>query len=102
MARMHVDAGPLRRQSAPGRSVPATSTLPGVGGMIPLIIMAILAYDDLFRTPWFSRFVLSVKRVNITEVVEEHFEAIGAGKRFTLLYFFAIYPILLVLQRGDY
>ncbi|MGS6553938.1 HAAAP family serine/threonine permease, partial [Escherichia coli] len=32
---------------------------------------------------------------DITEVVEEHF-GIGAGKLITLLYFFAIYPILLV------
>lgn len=32
---------------------------------------------------------------DITEVVEEHF-GVGAGKLITLLYFFAIYPILLV------
>ena len=31
----------------------------------------------------------------VTEVVEEHF-GVGAGKLITLLYFFAIYPILLV------
>ena len=32
---------------------------------------------------------------DITEVVEEHF-GVGAGKLITLLYFFAIFPILLV------
>ncbi|VDZ77048.1 serine transporter [Salmonella bongori] len=44
-----------------------------------------------------TRFVLSGKNPgeDITEVVEEHF-GIGAGKLITLLYFFAIYPILLV------
>ncbi|MGK9568415.1 HAAAP family serine/threonine permease, partial [Salmonella enterica subsp. enterica] len=44
-----------------------------------------------------TRFVLSGKNAgeDITEVVEEHF-GISAGKLITLLYFFAIYPILLV------
>jgi serine transporter len=69
----------------------------GVGGLIPLIIMAILAFPmTFFAHRGLTRFVLSGKiREDITEVVEEHF-GIGAGKLITLLYFFAIYPILLV------
>lgn len=70
----------------------------GLGGFWPLVMMAIivgpmtyLAHRNL------SRFVLSSKNPNadITDVVEEHF-GIGAGKLITLLYFFAIYPILLI------
>ncbi|TDN58561.1 HAAAP family serine/threonine permease [Scandinavium goeteborgense] len=70
----------------------------GVGGMIPLIIMAIIAFPmTYFAHRGLTRFVLSGKNPgeDITEVVEEHF-GIGAGKLITLLYFFAIYPILLV------
>lgn len=70
----------------------------GVGGMIPLIIMAILAFPmTFFAHRGMTRFVLSGKQPgeDITEVVEEHFGT-GAGKLITLLYFFAIYPILLV------
>ncbi len=70
----------------------------GVGGMLPLIIMAILAFPmTFFAHRGLTRFVLSGKNPgeDITEVVEEHF-GIGAGKLITLLYFFAIYPILLV------
>ena len=70
----------------------------GVGGLIPLIIMAILAFPmTFFAHRGLTRFVLSGKNPgeDITEVVEEHFGT-GAGKLITLLYFFAIYPILLV------
>ncbi|WP_312837867.1 HAAAP family serine/threonine permease [Atlantibacter hermannii] len=70
----------------------------GVGGMIPLIIIAIIAFPmTFFAHRGLTRFVLSGKNPgeDITEVVEEHF-GIGAGKLITLLYFFAIYPILLV------
>ena len=66
--------------------------------MIPLIIMAILAFPmTFFAHRGMTRFVLSGKNPgeDITEVVEEHF-GVGAGKLITLLYFFAIYPILLV------
>lgn len=69
----------------------------GIGGMIPLIIMAILAFPmTFFAHRGLTRFVLSGKNPgeDITEVVEEHF-GIGTGKLITLL-FFAIYPILLV------
>ncbi|WP_276613168.1 HAAAP family serine/threonine permease [Shewanella sp. SNU WT4] len=70
----------------------------GVGGLIPLIIMMLLAFPmTFFAHRGLTRFVLSGKNPNgdITEVVEEHF-GVGAGKIITLLYFFAIYPILLV------
>lgn len=70
----------------------------GTGGLLPLIIMALLAFPmTFFAHRGLTRFVLSGKNPgeNITEVVEEHF-GIGAGKLITLLYFFAIYPILLV------
>ncbi|MGM3184661.1 HAAAP family serine/threonine permease [Dickeya oryzae] len=70
----------------------------GIGGLIPLIIMAIIAFPmTYFSHHALCRFVLSGKKggEDITEVVEEHFGT-GAGKLITLLYFFAIYPILLV------
>lgn len=70
----------------------------GTGGLLPLIIMALLAFPmTFFAHRGLTRFVLSGKNPgeNITEVVEEHFGT-GAGKLITLLYFFAIYPILLV------
>lgn len=70
----------------------------GVGGLIPLIIMAVIAWPmTYYAHRALTRFVLSGSNVggNITEVVEEHFGR-GAGKVLTLLYFFAIYPILLV------
>lgn len=70
----------------------------GIGGLIPLIVMALLAFPmTYFSHRGLCRFVLSGKNPgeDITGVVEEHFGA-GAGKLLTLLYFFAIYPILLV------
>lgn len=70
----------------------------GAGGLIPLIIMTALAFPMTFYAHRaLTRFVLSGKKPgeDITEVVEEHFGA-GAGKIITLLYFFAIYPILLM------
>jgi len=66
--------------------------------LLPLIIMTLLAFPmTFFAHRGLTRFVLSGKNPgeNITEVVEEHFGT-GAGKLITLLYFFAIYPILLV------
>ncbi|CND92983.1 HAAAP family serine/threonine permease [Yersinia nurmii] len=70
----------------------------GIGGLLPLIVMAIIAFPmTFFAHRGLCRFVLSGKNPgeDITEVVEEHF-GVGAGKLITLLYFFAIYPILLV------
>jgi len=68
----------------------------GVGGFWPLIVLALLAFPmTFFAHRGLTRFVLSGKTGDITEVVEEHF-GVGAGKLITLLYFFAICPILLV------
>ncbi len=70
----------------------------GAGGLIPLIIMTILAFPmTYYAHRALTRFVLSGKNPgeDITEVVEEHF-GVGAGKIITLLYFFAIFPILLM------
>ncbi len=70
----------------------------GIGGLIPLLIMAVLAFPMTFYAHRsLCRFVLSGKNAgeDITEVVEEHFGS-GVGRLITLLYFFAIYPILLV------
>lgn len=70
----------------------------GIGGLIPLLIMAVIAFPmTFFAHCGLCRFVLSGKNhgEDITEVVEEHF-GISAGKLITLLYFLAIYPILLV------
>lgn len=70
----------------------------GVGGLIPLLVMAVLALPmTFFAHRGMTRFVLSSSKpgADITEVVEEHFGT-GMGKLITLLYFFAIYPILLV------
>ena len=70
----------------------------GIGGLIPLLIMLVLAFPmTFFAHRGMCRFVLSGKNPgeDITEVVEEHFGK-TAGVLITLLYFFAIYPILLV------
>ena len=68
----------------------------GVGGFWPLLVLALLAFPmTFFAHRGLTRFVLSGKSGDITEVVEEHF-GVGAGKLITLLYFFAIFPILLV------
>ncbi|VVN71723.1 serine/threonine transporter [Pseudomonas fluorescens] len=68
----------------------------GVGGFWPLLVLAVLAFPmTFFAHRGLTRFVLSGRSGNITEVVEEHF-GVGAGKLITLLYFFAIFPILLV------
>lgn len=70
----------------------------GIGGLVPLIIMLILAFPmTYYAHRGLTRFVLSGKNAgqDITGVVEEHF-GITAGKLITLLYFFAIFPILLV------
>ncbi|MFB6421879.1 MAG: HAAAP family serine/threonine permease [Candidatus Malihini olakiniferum] len=70
----------------------------GIGGLVPLIIMAIIAFPmTYFSHRALCRFVLSGKKdgEDITEVVEEHFGT-GMGKLITMLYFFSIYPILLV------
>lgn len=70
----------------------------GMSGLLPVILMTLLAFPmAFFSHRGLTRFVLSGSKPNgdITEVVEEHFGR-SAGNWITLLYFFAIYPILLV------
>ena len=71
----------------------------GVGGFWPLLVLALLAFPmTFFAHRGLTRFVLSGRKggtEDITEVVEEHFGT-GAGTMITLLYFLAIFPILLV------
>ncbi len=74
----HVDyAGPLRLW----QSARAFCSLPinaGVGGMIPLIIMAILAPDDLFARGLAASCCPVKPGEDITEVVEELTSAVSA------------------------
>ena len=74
----------------------------GMGGFWPLVVMAIIVGPMTWLAHrGLARFVLSSKKPgsDITAVVEEHFGA-GAGMLITLLYFFAIYPILLIYGVG--
>ncbi|MBK5145920.1 HAAAP family serine/threonine permease [Budviciaceae bacterium BWR-B9] len=74
----------------------------GLGGIWPLMIMLIIAFPmTYFSHRALTRFVLSgsSRGGDITEVVEEHFGKF-AGALITLLYFFAIYPILLIYSVG--
>lgn len=69
----------------------------GLGGFWPLVILALLAFPmTFFAHRGLTRFVLSGREgSDITDVVEEHF-GVKAGALITLLYFFAIFPILLI------
>ena len=70
----------------------------GLHGIWPLIIMTLLAFPmTYFSHQALCRFVLSGSSTtgDITVVVEEHFGKV-AGKMITMLYFLAIYPILLM------
>lgn len=70
----------------------------GLSGIWPLIIMTILAFPMTYYSHRaLCRFVLSgsTDHNDITDVVEEHFGSFS-GKMLTILYFFAIYPILLM------
>ncbi len=69
----------------------------GLGGFWPLLLLALLAFPMTFYAHrGLTRFVLSGRDgADITEVVEEHF-GVKAGALITLLYFFAIFPILLI------
>lgn len=74
----------------------------GMGGFWPLVVMAVLVGPMTYLAHrGLSRFVLSSSKPgsDITEVVEEHFGK-TAGKLITLLYFFAIFPILLIYGNG--
>lgn len=74
----------------------------GAGGLIPLVVMLVLAFPmTFFAHRALCRFVLSGKNLDgdITVVVEEAFGR-TAGNWITVLYFLAIYPILLVYSVG--
>ena len=74
----------------------------GMGGLIPLLAMLILAFPLTFLTHRaLCRFVLggSDKNDDITIVGENYFGKSG-GLVLTVLYFFAIFPILLVYSVG--
>ena len=74
----------------------------GLNGLWPLIALAIIVGPMTYLAHrGLARFVLSSKNPgsDITEVVEEHFGA-KAGQLITLLYFFAIYPIVLIYGVG--
>ena len=65
----------------------------GFGGLIPILLMLVLAYPIAFYC--LARLCLSGANPsgNITETVEEHFGKTG-GVVITFLYFFAICPLL--------
>ncbi|MFM4966341.1 threonine/serine transporter TdcC [Aeromonas veronii] len=68
----------------------------GYGGLIPILIMLVLAYPIAFYCHRaLARLCLSGSNpsANITETVEEHFGKMG-GVVITFLYFFAICPLL--------
>lgn len=70
----------------------------GIGGIIPLLIMTVIAFPmTYFAHRGMTRFVLSGSdpEGDITRVAEEHF-GVNVGRAITVLYFLAIYPILLV------
>ena len=70
----------------------------GLNGIWPLIIMTLLAFPMTYYSHRaLCRFVLSGSsdHSDITDVVEEHFGSFS-GKILTALYFFSIYPILLM------
>lgn len=74
----------------------------GKGGFWPLVCMTLLVGPMTYLAHrGLTRFVLSSAKSgsDITEVVEEHFGQ-TAGKFITLLYFFAIFPILLIYGNG--
>ncbi|MBZ8138452.1 HAAAP family serine/threonine permease [Rubrivivax gelatinosus] len=74
----------------------------GLGGIWPLLVMALLAFPMTYLAHrGLIRFILSSKKPgsDITEVVGEHFGPL-AGKLITLLYFFTILPILLLYGVG--
>lgn len=74
----------------------------GIGGFWPLVIMTLLIGPMTYLSHrGLSRFVCSssIPGSDITQVVVEHF-GVGSGRAITLLYFLAIYPILLIYGVG--
>lgn len=74
----------------------------GIGGFWPLVFMVIIIGPMTYLSHRaLARFVCSSKNPNadITDVVVEYFGE-GAGRAITLLYFLAIYPIVLIYGVG--
>ncbi|MDO7253408.1 serine/threonine protein kinase [Helicobacter sp. faydin-H76] len=74
----------------------------GIGGLVPLIMMLVLAFPITFLAHRaLCRFVLSspASSDDITVVAQEYFGRFG-GMIITLLYFCAIFPILLIYSVG--
>jgi serine transporter len=74
----------------------------GSSGFWPLLALTVIVGPMTYLAHrGLSRFVLSSSKPgsDITEVVEEHFGT-KAGQLITLLYFFAIYPIVLIYGVG--
>ncbi|WP_421223036.1 aromatic amino acid transport family protein [Aeromonas enteropelogenes] len=74
----------------------------GLGGIWPLIIVAVLAGPMTFLAHrGLARFVLSSSRphADFTDVAEEHFGKM-AGRLISTLYFLSIFPILLIYGVG--
>ncbi len=70
----------------------------GLNGLLPLLIMALIAFPMTYYShKALCQFVLSgsTQSHDITDVVNEHFGA-KAGHVLTFLYFFSIFPILLM------
>ncbi|UTV30927.1 HAAAP family serine/threonine permease [Photobacterium atrarenae] len=74
----------------------------GLGGIWPLVLMAVLAFPMTYLAHrGLARFVLSSNnpKADFTDVVDEHFGK-NAGRMISLLYFLSIYPILLIYGVG--
>ena len=74
----------------------------GLGGIWPLMVVAVLAGPMTFLAHrGLARFVLSSSRphADFTEVAEEHFGKM-AGRLISALYFLSIFPILLIYGVG--
>ncbi|WMY97041.1 MAG: aromatic amino acid transport family protein [Arsenophonus sp.] len=70
----------------------------GINGFFPVILMALLSFPMVFFSHrGLARFVLSSSKLDndITQAAEEYF-GFFSGNLVTILYFFSIYPILLV------
>ncbi|MGL6599971.1 threonine/serine transporter TdcC [Aeromonas veronii] len=86
----------VRSRPAIGAGVLFFPIRAGYGGLIPILIMLVLAYPIAFYCHRaLARLCLSGSNpsANITETVEEHFGKMG-GVVITFLYFFAICPLL--------
>ncbi len=70
----------------------------GIGGFWPLLIVFVLAFPITYLAHrGLARFIYSsnTPESSITDVIGEHFGAL-AGKVFTVIYFFAVYTILIM------